>query len=88
VTESIEDFYKNPGSFEAPPAGTSTDSGIQMAGAAKPSPSPTSHALPSTTASPRPRRTRPEPDDWAYFDSSQSAFKALIRRLDEIAGAA
>jgi CheY-like chemotaxis protein len=36
----------------------------------------------------RPRRTPPRPDEWAYFDPSQTAFKALIRRLDEIAGSA
>jgi hypothetical protein len=87
VTESIEDFYKNPESFEAPPAGTSMDAGIPAAGAAKPSTSPTSHAVPSATTASRPRRTRPQADDWAYFDPSQGAFKALIRRLDEIAGA-
>jgi len=35
----------------------------------------------------RPRAARPAPpiDDWAYFDPTQSGFKALIRRLDEIA---
>jgi hypothetical protein len=37
---------------------------------------------------PRKRRTPPQPDDWTYFDPSQSVFKALIRRLDEIAGSA
>jgi hypothetical protein len=28
----------------------------------------------------------PPLEDWAYFDPSQSGFKALVRRLDEIAG--
>ena len=37
---------------------------------------------------PRPRRTPPQPDEWAYFDPSQAPIKALIRRLDEIAGSA
>jgi hypothetical protein len=79
VTESIEDFYKNPEAFEAPPAGASMGGGM---------PAPAGHAVSSAAAAPRPRRTPPQPDDWAYFDPSQSAFKALIRRLDEIAGAA
>jgi CheY-like chemotaxis protein len=42
----------------------------------------------SARPAPRPRRTPPQPDEWTYFDPSQSAFKALIRRLDEIAGSA
>ena len=88
VTESIEDFYTNPESFEAPPAGTSLGGGIPAASAAKSSTGPAGHAVSSAAAAPRPRRTPPQPDDWAYFDPSQSAFKALIRRLDEIAGAA
>lgn len=84
VTESIEDFYKNPESFEAPPTGTSMDERIPAPPAAKPA----DHAVSAASTAPRPRRTPPQPDDWAYFDPSQSAFKALIRRLDEIAGAA
>jgi hypothetical protein len=92
VAESIEDFYGN-GNGEVdggaanaaptaaavitPPAATVT--GAPAANAAVNSQLP---------AAPRPRRTPPRPDDWAYFDSSQSAFKALIRRLDEIAGSA
>jgi CheY-like chemotaxis protein len=83
VTESIEDFYKNPESFEAPAAGTSMDSGIPAPTAAK----PVGHGVSAASTAPRSRRTPPQPDDWAYFDPSQSAFKALIRRLDEIAGA-
>jgi hypothetical protein len=44
----------------------------------------------SATPMPMRRRARthkPSPvlDDWAYFDPTQSGFKALIRRLDEIA---
>ena len=34
----------------------------------------------------RAAKTVPPLDDWGYFDASQSSFKALIRRLDEIAG--
>ena len=32
------------------------------------------------------KKPAPPIEDWAYFDPQQSAFKALIRRLDEIAG--
>ena len=88
VTESIEDFYKNPESFEAHQSGTSLDSGIPAASTAKPSTAPAAYTVSSAAGAPRPRRTPPQPDDWAYFDPSQSAFKALIRRLDELAGAA
>jgi len=42
----------------------------------------------SARPAPRPRRSPPQPDEWAYFDPSQSAIRALIRRLDEIAGSA
>jgi CheY-like chemotaxis protein len=34
------------------------------------------------------KKPAPPLDDWAYFDPSQSPFKALVRRLDEIAGQA
>ena len=87
VTESIEDFY-NPSAFEAASAATSMDTGAPAAPAAAPSKSLAGRAVPSANVAPRPRRTPPQPDDWAYFDPSQSAFKALIRRLDEIAGSA
>lgn len=33
---------------------------------------------------PRAHKPPPPPDDWAYFDPTQSGFKALIRRLDEV----
>ncbi len=42
----------------------------------------------SARPAPRPRTTPPQPDEWTYFDPSQGVFKALIRRLDEIAGSA
>jgi CheY-like chemotaxis protein len=32
------------------------------------------------------RARKPAADDWTYFDPYQSPFKALVRRLDEIAG--
>ena len=38
---------------------------------------------------PKPAKTKkaqPPPDDWALFDPQQSAFKALLKRLDEVAG--
>jgi hypothetical protein len=43
--------------------------------------------LSATPLRTRPRVHKPSPvlDDWAYFDPTQSGFKALIRRLDEIA---
>ena len=84
VAESIEDFYTNAESFDggghspAPSVSAVAPSPQPLAPAAKPQP-------PAVRA-PRPRRTPPQPDDWAYFDPSQSEFKALIRRLDEIAG--
>ena len=87
VTESIEDFYGNGQAFEGSPSDTSapTDSrpshnAAQAADARR--------ANPGTPPAPRPRRTPPQPDDWAYFDPSQSPFRALMRRLDEIAGSA
>jgi hypothetical protein len=79
VTESIEDFYG-----EAQAAAVSRP---DMS--AQPSPgAPSTKAAPASSPAPRARRTPPQPDEWAYFDPSQSAFKALIRRLDEIAGSA
>jgi CheY-like chemotaxis protein len=79
VAESIEDFY---GNAEAAAAASTPEISVEPFAAA-----PTAKAAPSSPA-PRARRTPPQPDDWAYFDPSQSAFKALIRRLDEIAGSA
>ena len=77
VTESIEDFYGSADAFDGNAGATATDSGYLT---------PPPVAAASTT--PRQRRTPPQPDDWTYFDPSQSPFKALIRRLDEIAGGA
>lgn len=79
VTESIEDFY---GETQAAAVSRPDMS-------AQPSPgAPSTKAAPASSLAPRGRRTPPQPDEWAYFDPSQSAFKALIRRLDEIAGSA
>jgi hypothetical protein len=88
VAESIEDFYGNgEGSADA---GTA-----ERPQSVAPTPIPeaaravtTKPAASAAPPAPRPRRTPPQPDDWAYFDPSQGAFKALVRRLDEIAGAA
>jgi hypothetical protein len=81
VSESIEDFYGNPGAAPTTAAATSTAVGPDAA--------PPTPGTPSVAPSaPRKRRTPPQPDDWTYFDPSQGAFKALIRRLDEIAGSA
>ena len=79
VAESIEDFYGNP---EAAAVSTPEMSVEPFPGA------PAAKPVPSASPAPRARRTPPQPDEWAYFDPSQSAFKALIRRLDEIAGSA
>jgi hypothetical protein len=53
-------------------------------------PESSDHASPAAAGArpSRARRTPPQPDDWGYFDPSQSVFKALIKRLDEIAGSA
>ena len=53
-------------------------------------------AVQPAPAAPKPKVKMPRPakkpapplDDWGYFDPSQSPFKALVRRLDEIAGQA
>ena len=103
VTESIEDFYGSAESFDGAATAAAADSATAPArstdasvlrpeagnvaahvGAHPASPLTASAA----TTTPRKRRTPPQPDEWSYFDPSQSAFKALIRRLDEIAGAA
>jgi hypothetical protein len=92
VAESIEDFYGNGnGAFDAgasipAPAPASVITPPPVAVNRAPAASAAVNNQPP--AAPRPRRTPPRPDEWAYLDSSQSAFKALIRRLDEIAGAA
>lgn len=79
VAESVEDFYGN-----AEASAISTPE-MSVEPFAPPAPAKATTAAPDA---PRKRRTPPQPDDWAYFDPSQSAFKALIRRLDEIAGSA
>lgn len=99
VTESIEDFYGN-GNFAEPEDRRSAEINVPLdasGGIATPT-GPTVVAEPAAppvaaqTATPRPTprkpRTSRNADDWAYFDPSQSPFKALIERLDEIAGAA
>jgi CheY-like chemotaxis protein len=58
--------------------------------AASEAPSPVTPAPAFFAAPPMRRRSaanKPSPplDDWAYFDPMQSGFKALIRRLDEVA---
>ena len=80
VSESIEDFY---GNAEAAAATSTPDMSVEPMA---PPPTPvTQNVAPPAS---RKRRTPPQPDDWAYFDPSQGAFQALIRRLDEIAGSA
>jgi len=86
VTESIEEFYGDAAGFgPTEEAGPTSDEGA----AATDAPAQTVRAaatVPSVSHEPRARRAPPQPDDFAYFDPSQSAFKALSRRLDEIAG--
>lgn len=43
-------------------------------------------APPAPQKASRKRKAGPPSDDWIAFDPSQSPFKALVRRLDEIAG--
>jgi hypothetical protein len=95
VAESIEDFYGNGDGVNLDPTvATAPHAAAPVAPAPSvinpPPPAAKPHA-PSVVksaapAAPRQRRTPPNPNDWAYFDPSQSAFKALIRRLNEIAG--
>ena len=84
VSESIEDFYGNGDAASATAAAISTPDMVIEPMAPPSRPVAQSGAAPA----PRQRRTPPQPDDWSYFDPSQSAFKALIHRLDEIAGTA
>ena len=90
VAESIEDFYNgdlDPTVATAPQAAApQTPSVINPPPAAVRTPAAGSVVKTAPPAAPRQRRTPPRPDEWGYFDPSQSAFKALIRRLDEIAG--
>jgi hypothetical protein len=99
VTESVEDFYGNADSFNSPELVQQAQPVQAVAAPPPTAPSPIftnppvartpEHgAADASRVAPRARRTPPQPDDWAYFDPSQSAFKALTRRLDEIAGAA
>ena len=83
VSESVEDFYGNADAAAAPDAVSTPDMSVEPM--AHPPTPVTQHVAPPA---PRKRRTPPQPDDWTYFDPSQSAFKALTRRLDEIAGSA
>lgn len=92
VAESIEDFYTgelDPTVANAPQAAApaaQTPSVINPPPAAVKAPAASSVVKTAPPSTPRQRRTPPQPDEWAYFDPSQSAFKALIRRLNEIAG--
>lgn len=92
VAESIEDFYNgelDPTVANAPQAtapAPQTPSVIKPPPAAAKAPAASSAVKTAAPSPPRQRRTPPQPDEWAYFDPSQSAFKALIRRLNEIAG--
>lgn len=83
VSESVEDFYGNADAAATAAAISTPDMSVEPIG---PPPKPvTPNVAPPAS---RRRRTPPQPDDWTYFDPSQSAIKALIRRLDEIAGSA
>ena len=76
VSESIEDFYGNADAAAATAAAISTPDMLiePMAPPSKPV------AQSGAATAPRKRRTPPQPDDWSYFDPSQSVFKALIRQ--------
>ena len=97
VAESIEDFYTTPAAAEsdatvpnapmvAAPVTPSPSIITPPPPAANRAPAPSGVVKSAAPPAPRQRRTPPRPDEWAYFDPSQSAFKALIRRLNEIAG--
>ena len=95
VAESIEDFYSNGEEFDATasnrgqaPAPVAVPSSVITPPAAHKMATANSVAKSAAPPAPRSRRTPPQPDEWGYFDPTQSSFKALIRRLDEIAGAA
>jgi hypothetical protein len=86
VSDSIEDFY---GNGEAVAHAVSTpEMSVEPFTPKIAQPAPAAPASGTRPAAPRPRRTPPQPDDWTYFEPSQPAIKALIRRLDEIAGSA
>jgi CheY-like chemotaxis protein len=97
VTESIEDFYGNGEEFSTPVTneGPQPDAAV-AAGPSAATQAPAAHKVATANsvlksaapAAPRPRRTPPQPGEWGYFDPAQSSFKALTRRLDEIAGTA
>lgn len=92
VAESIEDFYNgelDPTVANAPQAAApapQTAPVINPPPAAVKAPAASSVVKTAPPSAPRQRRTPPRPDEWGYFDPSQSAFKALVRRLNEIAG--
>jgi CheY-like chemotaxis protein len=91
VTEAIDDFYGGNGDVAA--AISTPDMSIEpfpQALAAEPGPAANSRPVtqPPAPGAPRQRTSAPPSDEWAHFDPSQSAFKALIRKLDEIAGSA
>jgi hypothetical protein len=91
VAESIEDFYGSSEGTAAAGSNVVAERPHAVAPPAAAAPAKVVTTKPAATAAPpapRPRRTPPRPDEWAYFDPSQGAFKALVRRLDEIAGAA
>lgn len=97
VMHSPDDVGGGRRAIPLPPA-IRTDSAVgepDTAGArpaAEPAATPLAAAAPAglgpepRAAASRPRKPAPALDDWAYFDPSQSPFKALVRRLDEIAG--
>jgi len=94
VTESIEDYYgkgdeeQDPAVASAPRTATPAAPATSVINPPPPAKASASSSAVTSAApsAPRQRRTPPRPDEWAYFDPSQGAFKALIRRLNEIAG--
>lgn len=84
ASEPVEDIYAYPDAAAATAALISTpDMAVELI-----APAPKSVAKSPAPPAARKRRTPPQPDEWTYFDPSQGAFQALVRRLDEIAGAA
>ena len=72
VTESIEDFYGNENTDAASTSNASAEP-VNMTASATAAATPTADtrraSQSAAPSAPRPRRTPPQPDDWAYFES-------------------
>ena len=79
--EGIEAMSAEPPPVADPPAPVVTSA------APAPADQPLVRPAPKPSKPAKARRSQSPPvDDWAYFDPQQSAFRSLLKRLDEIAG--